>query len=959
MSQITHTIRMAVDAQKAIKEIRNYQNEIVGTSSKVNSLMRDLGGDTLLRNAHNYTAAVEKLGGVTNVTAANQARVNKELQAAIAHYQQIGRTAPTAMLELEKATRQAETRVSSMSSVVGKFGPMLLGMFSVGAVTSGVRSLVQWADDLDEVSQGIGVNVVSLQKLQYAWSTTGSSMEAGIKAIQAMGEGISDGSARKAIEKLGLDFEAIKRMAPEQQFSTITGALRGVTDEALYWEIGADIYKKSWKSLGISVKNDMAGVMAQAKALTEEEIRSIAALQGAWEAFALRSKVLAGQIVGGLAKGANAQGIAGAALFEVSRWLPGWMGGDALGAKAVDLVGPLASAENVGAVNRSESGTAPVVKLAKAVDLLKGHFHALAAQVYSLAEVMDDGTNSLAGYYEATTGLTAEGLIPAWTALNDLVTLLPEYEGSLDTTRNTTEDTAKATTGWRSELSGLAQSFRLLQQSSGEGGLGNFAQTMSVLFGSMELGVKGVSQFGLGLNELEKTAPDATKAMSQIASGAIQMAAAMEQATQSTSRAQNAISGAATGAAMGANPALMAATSGMSVFAGAAIGGLYGYSKDTPGDDVTQQMKDQWLATYGGYDEMIRLMSLAGASVDQFNYALRAGEDDLSRYQGALSIVNEQLSAWKKTQDSLRAAGLGTKTLADSIGIATTQAQFQRLGTYTSAIFGKMLKESGSLAEALAAVSDTLDAMLEASAKFGFSASGPLAELLGLRSILTNNPDLSARVTGLGQIGAGLGPALLKSMNLVPTFGADLSETFGQLTGRGGVSQDQALLLMQKPLQQLWEASKSQAMWRQLDAETQALLKLAQDQGFVGEDMKDVSMRQLDVLTQIRDLLAGTPVPDDGWGEGPSAPGIPGTRPRPGGGRPDRTFADGSGGFQWFGSGTRAMLHGWEAVVRPQDLAGGSSAPIVIQTPIYLDGRQIAMSTVRHLPDAVRRYGVH
>jgi hypothetical protein len=32
---------------------------------------------------------------------------------------------------------------------------------------------------------------------------------------------------------------------------------------------------------------------------------------------------------------------------------------------------------------------------------------------------------------------------------------------------------------------------------------------------------------------------------------------------------------------------------------------------------------------------------------------------------------------------------------------------------------------------------------------------------------------------------------------------------------------------------------------------------------------------------------------------------------------------------------------------------------VTVTVPVYLDGREVARSTVKHLPAAVKRYGVH
>lgn len=943
---------------------------IDNTSTSLGRMTASLRGDKLLQDAQRLVQGVKEVGGAATLTEKQQARVNAQLQEAIQKYGLLGPAAQKAsgiaiaeMRQLEAQTRKVETATGSIGTLLGKFGPMLAASFSVGAVMGGLRSLVQWADDLEEVSQGLGMNVERLQQLQYAWATTGSSVEAGIKAIQTMQEKLSEGTSAGALRRLGVDFEAIKRLAPEEQFDLITGALGELTDQTDFAALGADIFGKSWKSVGISVKNGMQEAADHASKLTKEELQNIASLQSAWERLIQTAKIYAGKAIStnvGKDQGGWGAGITPGEMMLKQDPILSWLWNTQTPGlpKAPSLVpfGPGLAAPS------SDVFLQEITKQAKAVDLLKVSLWNLNKETESFSDHTVEFSAQGKEMRNVLAGWTKEGDLLS-TTFEDQIALLPEYEGNLTDVQHTTAEAAKGTKTWRSELSSLSQSFRMLQSSAGEGGLGHFAQTMAMVTGSMEMGADAGASVQTSLLGLTGNTSQIATGLVGLASSFIQLAAAMEQATQSSSRWENAVGGAATGASYGASALKGTGYEAYGAAVGGAAGFIYGYYKHNESMDVTEAQRDAWANSMGGYDELNRLVQAGTISVADYNTVVSAGTYDAEKFQDATESIGRSLKenaaildanglSYTKMVDALKKAAQGTKTIADAISGATTQTQFARLGTYTSAIFGRMLHETGSLADALAAVGDTLDAMITASQEFGLSITGPIAQLLNFRGILTNNPDLAARITGLGQIG-GLGN-LLGPMNLQATFGADLADTFKELMGRGGVNQNQALALMQGPLQALWESTQNGLQQQPLDAETQALLDLALGYGFIGKDMTSLANQQLDVLTEIRDLLAGGTSDKPDWNaaalkesgalaagyssyaamEAALASGVNPQYTDPS--SPDyRGYAEGTNGFEYFGSGTPAMLHNWERVQTPAQAhaelasaAGGGSVTV-------------------------------
>src|SRR3990167_6590580 len=103
---ITVKIQWAANVAELKQQVASGAGSIFAMKDAVDKTTRSLGGEGLLRAAHNTTAAVQQLGGATKLTAAEKDKINLQLTKAIEKYQQLGQQAPKAMLDLQQATQK-------------------------------------------------------------------------------------------------------------------------------------------------------------------------------------------------------------------------------------------------------------------------------------------------------------------------------------------------------------------------------------------------------------------------------------------------------------------------------------------------------------------------------------------------------------------------------------------------------------------------------------------------------------------------------------------------------------------------------------------------------------------------------------------------------------------------------------------------------------------------------------
>lgn len=154
--------------------------------------------------------------------------------------------------------------------IKGALGPLIA---AGGAATFGamVKSSIDAANRLGDLSTRLGVAVEDLSRLQYAAKLTGVSSTTLTTGLQRMTRRIAEaaggsGEAVKALNELGLSAGKLKDLTPDQQFEVLADALESVPSQA-------DKVRLSMKLLdseGVALLQTMAGGSAAIRAMGEE-----------------------------------------------------------------------------------------------------------------------------------------------------------------------------------------------------------------------------------------------------------------------------------------------------------------------------------------------------------------------------------------------------------------------------------------------------------------------------------------------------------------------------------------------------------------------------------------------------------------------------------------------------------------------------------------------------------------
>jgi predicted transcriptional regulator len=171
--------------------------------------------------------------------------------------------------------------------------------FSAQAVIGFAKSVFDSASEIHDLSEQLGISAEAVQGFKFAAEQSGSSLEAVGIAITKMNKNLAtgDSSTIQALESVGLKFDDIRNMKPEDAFLAITDAIQKIPDPMKQVEVGTALMGKGFAELLPGIKEGFRAAADGANKMSNDTIDSLEAAQDAWGKLSNAVTIASGEII--------------------------------------------------------------------------------------------------------------------------------------------------------------------------------------------------------------------------------------------------------------------------------------------------------------------------------------------------------------------------------------------------------------------------------------------------------------------------------------------------------------------------------------------------------------------------------------------------------------------------------------------------------------------------------------
>lgn len=192
---------------------------------------------------------------------------------------------------------QASDKVSGLSSKLGKglqtaakVGTAAMAAIGTATVAAGtafannIKQTAEYADNIDKMSQKMGLSAQAYQEWDFIMQHSGTSMEALKAGMKTLANAVESGN--DAFERLGITQEEIASMNQEELFAKTLEGLQGVTDETERTYLAGQLLGRGATELGALLNTSAEDVEAMRQqvhdlggVMSDEAVKAGAAFQ--------------------------------------------------------------------------------------------------------------------------------------------------------------------------------------------------------------------------------------------------------------------------------------------------------------------------------------------------------------------------------------------------------------------------------------------------------------------------------------------------------------------------------------------------------------------------------------------------------------------------------------------------------------------------------------------------------
>ena len=267
------------------------QKTVRNTNRDLSRMLEEFTGQRVVAESARMVEAVERIGGASRLTEAEQRRVNATVTEAIAKYEALGQQAPDNLVKLQAATTRADGSTNTFLSTVGR----LTAAFSLSniiergaaAVLSFASAAVKGAGDLVNLHKATGASIESLQRWGHVADQGGIELTTMTTAAFKLGAAIDGGtgSVRQGVDALGLSFTTLRDLSPEDQMEAILVAADALGPTQERNAALVDLFGTSGAAALARIVDGYRETAAEAAIAGDKQVEAIDRASNAWSKF--------------------------------------------------------------------------------------------------------------------------------------------------------------------------------------------------------------------------------------------------------------------------------------------------------------------------------------------------------------------------------------------------------------------------------------------------------------------------------------------------------------------------------------------------------------------------------------------------------------------------------------------------------------------------------------------------